>query len=189
MANLESKNVPTHPSSDSHEPSPKNPEQHTFVPEHLPEHERGLLHNPNEAYERSKFLISYLRAGGEAHKRGEDFFGGSDQYERELAALKHFYHGNPQAPAAPEAPTEEEAPVGRKHGGPLNRKNNAISKHISSIHDIFASKLSDKEQMIAALEKAIARKPNAKLSKRLSKEKEEVERIKAHLSRIMSHAA
>ena len=67
--------------------------------------------------------------------------------------------------------------------------NSAIPKQLNSIKDIFQHKLEDKERMIASLEKAIDRKPNAKLSKRLSKEKEEVQRIKAHLDKIMSHAA
>ena len=64
-----------------------------FDPAHLPEHERSFLHNPEEAHERAKWILPYVRAGAEAQKRGEDFFGGSDQYERELAALKQFYHG------------------------------------------------------------------------------------------------
>ena len=167
---------------ETHKSAFVNPEQHTFDPEHLPEHERSFLDNPAEAHERSKWLIPYLRAGSEAQKRGEDFFGGSDQYERELGALKHFYHGQ-QAPVAPEAPTEEEAPIGRKHGGSVNRK----SKQINSIHDTFKHKLADKERLISSLEKAIERKPNAKLSKRLAKEKSEAQRIHEHLEKIMAH--
>ena len=168
---------------ETHKSAFVNPEQHTFDPEHLPEHERSFLDNPAEAHERSKWLIPYLRAGSEAQKRGEDFFGGSDQYERELGALKHFYHGQ-QAPVAPEAPTEEEAPIGRKHGGSVNRK----SKQINSIHDTFKHKLADKERLISSLEKAIERKPNAKLSKRLAKEKSEAQRIHEHLERVKMHA-
>jgi len=168
---------------ESHQLSPVNPEQHTFIPEHLPEHERGLLDNPDEAHESSKFLIPYLRAGAEAHKRGEDFFGGSDQYERELAALKHFYHGRPQAPVAPESDTAPEASTFAKDGA-VNKR----TKQISSIYDAFKHKLEDKERMVSSLEKALERKPNAKLSKRLSKEKGEVERIREHLERVKAHA-
>jgi len=180
MANLESKNVPN-PPNNPHEPSPVNPEQHAFIPEHLPEHERSLLHNPNEAHGQSRYLIPYLRAGSEAVKRGEDFFGGSDAYENQLRALKHFYHGNQQSQTAPEAPVEDEAPVARKHGG-------SVSRQLNSIHDTFQAKLQDKERMISSLEKALERKPNAKLSKRLSKEKSEVERIREHLERVKAHA-
>ena len=64
-----------------------------FDPAHLPEHERAHLDNPEAAHEKARWMYPYLRAGAEAQKRGEDFFGGSDQYERELAALKQFYHG------------------------------------------------------------------------------------------------
>jgi len=161
--------------------SPVNPERHAFVPEHLPEHERGFLNNPAEAHERSKFLIPYLRAGAEARRRGEDFFGGSPRYDQELAALKHFYHGKPGAPVAPESDTAPEAPSFAKGG--------AVRKKINTIHDTFKHKLADKERMVSSLEKALERKPNPKLAKRLTKEKAEVERIREHLKKIQAHAA
>jgi len=156
-----------------------------FNPEHLPEHERSLLHDPEQAHERAKWILPYVRAGAEAQRRGEDFFGGSPEYENQLTALKHFYHGKPQAPTAEEAPTAPEG--GFKHGGAVNRKSNPHLKQMNSIHDTFKTKLADKERMIASLEKAVARKPNAKLSKRLSKEKSEAQRIHEHLQKIMTH--
>ena len=156
-------------------------------PEHLPEHERGFLDNPDEAHERSKWLIPYLRAGSESVKRGGDFFGGDERYEQELQALKHFYHGRQQAPVAPESDTAPEAPAFAK-GGAVNRKSNPHLKQMNSIRDTFKLKLQDKERLISSLEKAVARKPNAKLSKRLSKEKSEAQRIHEHLQKIMAHA-
>jgi len=63
------------------------------------------------------------------------------------------------------------------------------SKQINSIYDTFKRKLQDREQMVSSLEKAIERKPNAKLSKRISKEKAEVERFREHLKKIQAHAA
>jgi len=157
-------------------------------PEHLPEHERGHLDNPQDAHDKAAWMLPYLRAGAEAQKRGEDFFGGSDQYERELAALKQFYHGRPQAPVALEAPTEEEAPIGRKHGGSVNRKGNAISKQINSIGDTFKSKLEAKERQIEALTKAHSKTPNKKLERRIKSEMDLCQRIRSHLDKINSFA-
>jgi hypothetical protein len=156
-----------------------------FNPEHLPEHERAHLDNPQAAHDKAAWMLPYLRAGAEAQKRGEDFFGGSPEYENQLAALKHFYHGK-QAPTADEAPTAPEG--GFKHGGAVNRKSNPHLKQMNSIHDTFKAKLADKERMITSLEKAVARKPNAKLAKRLAKEKGEAQRIHEHLQKIMAHA-
>ena len=107
---------------------------------HLPEHEKAHIDNPQAAHSKAAWMIPYLRAGAEAQKRGEDFFGGSDQYERELGALKHFYHG-PQAPTAPESETAPAAPEGFAKGGSVNRKNNPHLKQINSIHDTFKHKL------------------------------------------------
>jgi hypothetical protein len=173
-------------SEETHQSAFVNPEQHMFNPEHLPEHERSHLANPQAAHDKAAWMLPYLRAGAEAQKRGEDFFGGSDQYDRELGALKQFYHGKPQAPTAEEAPTAPEG--GFKHGGAVNRKSSPHLKQMNSIHDTFKAKLADKERMITSLEKAVARKPNAKLSKRLSKEKSEAQRIHEHLAKIMAHA-
>jgi len=54
--------------------------------------------------------------------------------------------------------------------------------------EAFKKCLEGQERKIAALEKAVARKPNAKLSKRLMKEKSEAQRIHEHLKKIMAHA-
>ena len=54
--------------------------------------------------------------------------------------------------------------------------------------EAFKRCLEEQERKIEALEKAVARKPNAKLSKRLSKEKSEAQRIHEHLAKIMTHA-
>jgi len=172
---------------ESHQSAFIDPEQHTFDLKHLPEHERSHLANPQEAHAKATWMLPYLRAGAEAQKRGEDFFGGSDQYDRELGALKHFYHGRQQAPVAPESDTAPEAPAFAK-GGAVNRKSNPHLKQMNSIRDTFKLKLQDKERLISSLEKAVARKPNAKLSKRLSKEKSEAQRIHEHLQKIMTHA-
>lgn len=173
-----------------------------FNHEHLPKHEQSLVDNPHEALERSFWMQPYMAAGRHMVELTGDpnsFFGGHDPeteaiYQRTLAASKAFYDNAfkqfaNKAPTAPEAPTEEEAPVGRRSGGPVNRKNNTHLKQLNSIHDTFKLKLQDKERMISSLEKAVARKPNAKLAKRLSKEKEEVERIRAHLKTVANYAA
>jgi hypothetical protein len=148
---------------------------------HLPEHEKAHLDNPQAAHDKAAWMLPYLRAGAEAQKRGEDFFGGSDQYDKELGALKQFYHGRQQAPVAPEAPTEEESPVGRKHGGSVNRK-------VISIHEAFKRRLEGQERKIVALEKAHARKASPRLIERLAKEKDEAKRIREHLERVKAHA-
>lgn len=80
-----------------------------FNPADLPAHERSLLGNPDQAYEKTKHLVPYLRAGSEAFKRGENFWGGSPLYEKQLAALKEYYsrlHRKAPARAAkPKLPT------------------------------------------------------------------------------------
>jgi hypothetical protein len=62
-----------------------------FDPTHLPEYERGLLEKGMHPSEAAMHLMPHARAGAEAVRRGEDFWGGTDQYERERAALRGFY--------------------------------------------------------------------------------------------------
>ena len=63
-----------------------------FNIDHLPEHERNLIHDPEQALEKTRAFAPYLRAGSESFKRGFDFWGNGDpHYERELAALRAFY--------------------------------------------------------------------------------------------------
>jgi hypothetical protein len=170
-------------------------------PEHLREHERSLLDNPEEAIRRASWQFPYLATGSHMVNITGDpdtFFGGKTPehqqiYENTLRANKAFYenafkrladkspHSTPQQPIAPEAPTEEEAPIGRKHGGPVNRK-------VISIHEAFKRRLEGQERKIGALEKAHARKASPKLSERLEKEKDESKRIRAHLERVKAHA-
>jgi hypothetical protein len=69
-----------------------------FNPEHLPEYERGLLEKGIHPSVAAMHLMPHVRAGAEAVRRGEDFEGGTDQYERERAALRNFY-GAVGAPA------------------------------------------------------------------------------------------
>jgi hypothetical protein len=63
-----------------------------FDPADLPEYERGLLEKGIHPAEAAMQLMPHARAGAEAVKRGEDFWGGSDQFERERAALAGFYN-------------------------------------------------------------------------------------------------
>lgn len=70
----------THPSSAS-----------TFDPSDLPDYERGLLEKGISPSAAAAHLIPHARAGAEAVRRGEDFWGGSDQYERQRNALQAFY--------------------------------------------------------------------------------------------------
>ena len=57
-------------------------------------------------------------------------------------------------------------------------------KKLGSIGDAFQKKLEDKQRVISSLEKALAKHPNAKLSAKLTKEKDEAKRIKAHLDKV-----
>lgn len=162
----------------SHQSAFVSPEQRSFNPDDLPEHERSLLYDPQQAHEQSRYLIPYLRAGASAHARGEDFFGGSPAYDRELAALKHFY-GGAQAPTAPEAET---APEGYAKGGRVAPHH----KKVHSISEAFKQRLDGKHKLIASLEKAHAK--GAKVGDKLSKEREEAKRIAEHLEKIKNYA-
>jgi hypothetical protein len=63
-----------------------------FDPADLPEYERSLLEKGIHPSEAAMHLMPHARAGAEAVKRGEDFWGGTDQFERERAALSAFYN-------------------------------------------------------------------------------------------------
>ena len=77
-----------------------------FDPADLPEYERGLLEKGIHPAEAAMQLMPHARAGAEAVKRGEDFWGGSDQFERERNALQKFYSmANTQANAVIGKPT------------------------------------------------------------------------------------
>ena len=70
-----------------------------FNPEHLPEHERGLIDSPHEAIERASWQLPYLAAGRHMVKLTGDpdtFFGGrtpehAQHYDDVLKASKAFY--------------------------------------------------------------------------------------------------
>ena len=62
-----------------------------FDPQHLPDYERDLHERGVSPAEAAMHLMPHARAGAEAVRRGEDFWGGTDQYERERTALQAFY--------------------------------------------------------------------------------------------------
>ena len=74
-----------------------------FSPDDLPDYERGLLEKGISPAEAAMHLMPHARAGAEAVKRGEDFWGGSDQFERERAALQAFYNLTPKSAGASNA--------------------------------------------------------------------------------------
>jgi hypothetical protein len=63
-----------------------------FDPADLPDYERNLFEKGISPAEAAMHLMPHARAGAEAVKRGEDFWGGSDQFERERNALAGFYN-------------------------------------------------------------------------------------------------
>ena len=162
----------------SHSEEPNGGEvTHEDYSEHLPEHERSMP--PEEAHERAKWMIPYLRAGSESVKRGGSFWGGDEPYEHQLKALQQFYHGNP----APEAPLAQEAAIApeaktpeRKHGGP-----------IGAIASAFEKRLDGRRTIIEALEKRHSRNPSSKLAQRIEKERDELRRIEDHLAKVKRH--
>jgi hypothetical protein len=58
----------------------------------LPDHERGLAKNGASPAEAALHYMPYVRAGAEAVKRGESFWGGTPTYERQRRALQTFYN-------------------------------------------------------------------------------------------------
>jgi hypothetical protein len=113
----------------------------------LPDHERGLVDKGVSPAEAALHLIPHVRAGAEAAKRGEDYWGGTDQFERERNALQQFYRladadaraatatpspkptPRPKATPAPALSVppasddaEDDTPLGRLRGGRVNRK-------------------------------------------------------------------
>ena len=87
-----------------------------FDPQHLPDYERGLLEKGISPAEAAMHLMPHARAGAEAVRRGEDFWGGTDQYERERAALQAFYGAANRA-----AQTAIGAPLPRDGGDDMER--------------------------------------------------------------------
>lgn len=87
-----------------------------FDPAHLPEYERGLLEKGIHPSEAAMHLMPHARAGAEAVRRGEDFWGGSDQFERERNALQKFYamanaHANAVIGSGPSASHPKASPA------------------------------------------------------------------------------
>lgn len=164
-----------------------------FNPEHLPKHEQSLVDNPHEALERAFWQLPYMAAGRHMVELTGDpnsFFGGHDPeteaiYQNTLAASKAFYGDafkrlSNKAPTADEAPTQPEAPVAKKHGG-------AVARKIASIHSHFETRLKNKERHVVSLERAHSRSGNAKLTKKLNEEKNNVKNIKEHLQNIQKY--
>jgi hypothetical protein len=125
----------------------------------------------------------YLGAGLRAHARGEHFYGGSPQYEEELRLFKQL-HGAPsnEAPAAQEAPVVPETPA-RAHGGTVATPE---TKKLGTIADGFSKRLDNVNKLLTSLEKAHAKKPNAKLQEKITSKRDEVERLKAHIDKVKS---
>ena len=203
----------------------------------------------------------YFAAGLRAHARGEHFYGGTPQYEEELAAFKQAHE--PEAPVAPTAPegyadggnvtsmgktissdnsphsdeiydadsylkgrgkvvplgpnwgrqspdaktfpkpvdwqrelptkrTWYGAPTGEKHEDRLSEEpqfkhgGKVETKKLGAIGDAFEKKLEAKHRVIEALEKRLAKHPNAKLNAKLAKEKDEARRIQEHIAKVKS---
>jgi hypothetical protein len=87
-----------------------------FDPAHLPEYERGLLEKGIHPSEAAMHLMPHARAGAEAVRRGEDFWGGTDQFERERNALQKFYamanaHANAVIGSGPSASHPKASPA------------------------------------------------------------------------------
>ena len=126
----------------------------------------------------------YFAAGLRAHARGEHFYGGTPEYDADLAAFKQLHQPSESRQVPGEAPIAPTAPEEFKHGGKVTTPE---SKKLGTIGDAFQKKLDSKETVIASLEKALARKPNAKLNAKLIKEKAEADRIRAHIEKVKSH--
>jgi hypothetical protein len=102
----------------------------------LRDHERGLFEKGASPAETALHYMPYVRAGAEAVKRGESFWGGTPKYEAQRRALQTFYNAadltaeaagvGKTAPAAP-AP---EPDLTRARGGGVSR---APSKEVSDI--------------------------------------------------------
>jgi len=166
-------------------------------PDHLPEHERAHLDNPEELLRRGFWQLPYLATG--RHMVGltgdsDTFFGGKTPehqqiYDDTLRANKALYENafkrlaNKSPHSTPEQPVADEAPVakeGLRHGGKVNRK-------VVSIADHFEKRLSNKTRQISALEKANTRRPNQKLARKLEMEKETSGRMQRHIKKVKSH--
>lgn len=92
-----------------------------YDPHDLPDYERGLLEKGVSPAEAAMHLMPHARAGAEAVKRGEPWEGGTDQYERERAALQGFYGTvNRDAQAAMGNAASPSADTGYARGGGIN---------------------------------------------------------------------
>jgi hypothetical protein len=102
----------------------------------LPDHERGLFEKGASPAETALHYMPYVRAGAEAVKRGESFWGGTPTYERQRRALQTFYNAADQeakaalgskAESTP-APPPMEPDLTRARGGVVSRPpNKAVS--------------------------------------------------------------
>ena len=115
----------------------------------------------------------YFGAGIRAHSRGENFYGGTPQYEEELKLFKQAHE-----PEAPVAPT---APEGYAKGGKVTTPED---KKLGSIADGFSKRLDNIHKLLTSLEKAYAKKPNSSLKAKIASKRDEAQRIEAHINKV-----